>query len=274
MTKMTLRGCVIAGLTIVPVAVASWPGELGRVRQQPIVGLNTLEFAYVHFANDLAAAGPRHGYYQGPDTIPTAVSVCEKISPHATELIASWGGFEGWSFSYVQTDCYYQVARSGKAPEVCDRMRDLDAPPPRLHLSRARERRMTQVQCRAEATRHGGGGGEFGSDVILGLLGYSREERLAAAAGRPLEEYDAYDFKRYLLDGHGDGGEDYAVMTDLMRRVARLPDFSRGDEAARRQIDTLLPHWSSPDNMSPLATSLSCYIQRLDVGEAMSARCD
>jgi hypothetical protein len=270
MTKMC--GWRLGGFVVAFAAAACSPHSASG--QSGVVGLNTLEYAYVSFANNLAAAGPRNGYYAGPDVVPAAMSICEKVSPRATELTASWGGFEGWSYSYVQAECFYQVARSARAIEVCDRVREMDLPKPKLLLSEKRERRLTREQCREEAARDGGGGGETGTEVMLALLGYTPKDVAAVANGRPAYEFGAYEFKRYLLDGQGGDGQDYAALEDLMRRVSRLPDFSKSDEAARRQIDTLLPGWSSAENREQIAVLLRCYVERLGVGEAMSARCD
>jgi hypothetical protein len=270
MTKMRARRIVVFAVGF---AAASHGWDV-VASQPPFVGLNTLEYAYISFANNLASAAPRGSFRPGPDVVPAAVSICEKINPRATTLSASWGGFEGWSFSYAQAECFYQVAVKAKAIEVCDRVREVDETPPRPHLSEKRERRLTRAECRDEASRQGGGGGEFGTEVMLALLGYTAKDRAAAAGDRGLDEFDAYEFKSYLFDGHGDDGQDYSTLEDLLRRVPRLPDFSKGDEPARRQIDTLMPGWSSPANQERAAVLLRCYLGRLGVGEAMAARCD
>jgi hypothetical protein len=57
-------------------------------------------------------------------------------------------------------------------------------------------------------------------------------------------------------------------------RFARLPDFSRGDAAARRHLDALVPGWSSPTNTSRLAEALRCSVFRhLRPGERLSSAC-
>lgn len=263
----------LAILAIAPVAAVPSSEDLGSVQPPALTGISPLEVAYVHFANDLATAGPRGPYATGPRTLPAALAVCEKISPHATELSASWGGFQSWSFYYVQSDCFYQVALNGKAVDVCDRVYELDAPPPRRDLSRARERRLTAEECRKEAEHHDASGGEYGSEMMLALLGYSREQITAGAGGRLPEHDGAYLFKSSLLNGQGDTGEDYTGLLDLMRRAERLPDFSKSDAIGRRQLDALVPGWSSTANSTRVAVMLRCAVQRLRVGEAMSARC-
>jgi hypothetical protein len=109
--------------------------------------------------------------------------------------------------------------------------------------------------------------------MMLLLLGYSREQIASNHRGLLPEDGGDYEFKMSLLTGQGDNGEDYSRFEDLMRRVRRLPDFSRGDDAARRQLDALVPGWSSPTNTSRLAEALRCAVERLAPGQRMPASC-
>ena len=259
-------------VAVVAVLLAATPSSLRPAwdEQSPrIDGHTALESAYVHLANDIASATPRHGYYTGPDGIPAAAALCEKINPNAVELSVAWGGFQSWRHYYTQSDCFYQVGANGKAPDVCDRVRELDVPPMKFHLSRSREDRLTKAECQQKAIQDGGSGGEYGTELMMLLLGYSQEEIAAGGRGYPPEHGGAYEFKRTQLDGGGDTGEDYSRLQDLLRRVQRLPDFSRGDDAGKRQLDGLVPGWASPSNSSRLAVALRCAVQRLPPGERL-----
>ena len=56
-------------------ACAGAGARAGQPQDERLVGINPLEFAYIYFANELAASGPRHAYYAGPDSVPAAVAV-------------------------------------------------------------------------------------------------------------------------------------------------------------------------------------------------------
>jgi hypothetical protein len=275
MTKMHAVAPPAKSLGAVGALIMFATAACGSAGTQPgqLVGRNMLEYAYVHLANDLASAGPRHKYYQGPDAIPAAIAVCEKINPDAVELSVSWGGFDSWRYYYLQSDCFHQVAANGVAEGACDRMRDLDAPPPRFHLSRQRQRRATRDECRKDARLQNMGGGEYGSELLLLLLGYSREQITDGGRGLLPEDGGAYEFKKALLDGQGDDGTDYSRMEDFLQRTRRLPDVAGGDAAGGRQLDALVPGWSSPRNTSRLAEALRCVMPRLSPGDVMSDRC-
>ena len=224
---------------VAALACAGGSAPAGQTQDERLVGINPLEFAYIYLASELAASGPRHRYYTGPDSVPAAVAVCERISPRATELTASWGGFDSWSFEYARSACFHQVAVAGKAPDICDRLTPLEATPARI-LVGAR-RRVTVEQCQQEAMRDGGGGGEFGSEVLLSLLGYSREQMTSGADGVAPEHGGAYEFKQTLLVGGGGDGQDYSRFEDLLGRVTRLPDFSRDEPVWRGQTSGPFP---------------------------------
>lgn len=266
---MTSVGGVVMLLALASFSTAG----VQALQPRPVVGYTALENAYVHFANDLARSGPRGGYYAGPDTVETAAAICGKINPEAIELSVSWGGFDFWRQYYTQSDCFYQVAANGKAIELCDKIRELDAPAPKIHLSKTKERLLTRAECRAEASHHNASGGEYGTELMLLLLEYSREQITAGAKGRLPEEGGAYEFKSSLMNDYGDDGQDYKRVEELLRRVRRLPDFSRGDDTGRRQLDTLVPGWSSSSNTSRLGEALRCAVQRLTPGDVMSTAC-
>ena len=153
-------------------------------------------------------AAPRLLHRTGWD--PPAAALCEKINPNAVELSVAWGGFQSWRHYYTQSDCFYQVGANGKAPDVCDRVREFDVPPMRFHLSRSREDRLTKAECQQKAIQDGGSGGEYGTELMMLLLGYSPEEIAAGGRGYPPEHGGAYEFKRTQLDGGGDTGQDYS----------------------------------------------------------------
>jgi hypothetical protein len=255
-------------IVLLVASLASWPSGSAQTRPAAAatpIGHTALEDAYVWLAADLAAADAGHHRYAVPSTLPAAIGLCEKIHPDAADFSAAFFGLEAWSYSYVASQCFTHVAETVKDLALCDRVRGLDAPPPRAFLDADRNRPVTAEACR-EAVRAPGSGGVSGSydvDLIVALLGYSRADIIAGSGGRPPEEGGALDFMlRVLPVPYDDSVDFYRIWNGHLARLARLPDFARGDAAARRQLDTLAPGWSSPSNTSDLARALRCSVER------------
>ena len=239
-------------------------------------GHNALEYTYIQFAKRLAwLSDSSDRFHPSPDTLPAAIALCEKIDPEAVDLSVNFGGLESWSYRYMRSICFQEIAASAGAPELCDRVRELDARPPRPLLGR--ENPVTPAACREDAkSRSRTGWAEFGTEMILLLVGYTANEISAGAGGRTLEEDAAYEFVSNLLMGRVadvDQAEHDKRRDAFVGRLARLPDFSRGDASARRQIDTLAPGWSSPANVSRLAEALRCAVERHQPGRTLSTAC-
>jgi hypothetical protein len=97
----------------------------------------------------------------------------------------------------------------------------------------------------------------------LQISEYTREQITAGAAGRLPEDGGEFDFMLNLLPRPDDDRVDFhKVWNDHLERLARLSDFSRGDEAAQRQLEKLVPGWSSTTNTSRLARALRCGTER------------
>jgi hypothetical protein len=239
------------------------------------MGYNALEDAYVWIAAELASADAAHHHYPVPSTLPAAISLCEKIHPEARELSVSFFGLEAWSYSYLASQCFTHVAETVKVIELCDRVRAVDTSPSMPLLAADRERPVTPEACRTSVRARGSGGvsGSYDHELIALLLGYSREQITAGAGGRLPEEGGAFDFLLNALPRPDDDHVDFhKVWNDHLARLARLPDFSRGDEAARTQLNALAPGWSSPTNTSRLAETLRCAVERhLRPGETSPA---
>ena|SRR5688572_11246024 len=258
-------------------AATSGPAQTQQTPAAQTMGYNDLEDAYVWIAARLASADAAHHHYPVPGTLPAAVSLCEKINPEAVELSVSFLGLESWSYSYLASQCFAHVAETVKVVELCDRLRPLDSPPPLPFLTADRNRSVTREACRTKVLGPGQGGvsGSYDDEMIALLLGYSREEITAGAGGRLPEDGGAFDFLLERLPRPYDDEVDfYKVWNDHLARFARLPDFSRGDAAARRHLDALVPGWSSPANTSRLAEALRCSVFRhLRPGERLSSAC-
>jgi hypothetical protein len=237
-----------------------------------IIGHNTVEYVYVQLAKRLAAsARAKDGLYPVPDTLPAAIAVCNKIHPDAVERSSSM--LEGES-AYLRSVCITDVAKWARAPELCDQVRVMEGPLPRA-LPEGREQRYTAEECRAE-TRYGGvGWASYGNEMLLLLLGYSRAEMIKASPeGRLPEEGGTEDFLSTLLPLPSDETDYYARWEDTLKRVARLPDFSKGDAAALRQLDARFVGWNLRGNTTRLALALQCGVQRLAPGTRLSKACD
>lgn len=243
--------------------------------QRPDRGHNALEYTYVQFAIRLAwLSDSSDRFHPSPDTLPAAVALCEKIDPEALDLSVAFGGFESWSYRYLRSHCFRQIAAAARMPELCDRVRVLDSRPPTGFLGR--ENPVTPA-CLADAKLgRRTGWAEFGNEMILLLLGYTPEEIAAGAGGRTLEEDGAYEFLSFLLMGRVSDleQEEHDRRRDaFVQRLLRLPDFSQGDQAALRQLDALVPGWAVRANTSRLAEALRCAIERLPPGRALSTAC-
>jgi hypothetical protein len=109
--------------------------------------------------------------------------------------------------------------------------------------------------------------------MLMFLLGYTREQMTAAARGRLPEHGGAYDFLSTIMPASTDDEDHQRRSDDFLRRLTRLPDFAKGDDAARRQLDGLAPGWSSPQNTTRLALALRCAVERLRPGRTLSNDC-
>lgn len=221
-----------------------------------LTGYTGLEYVYVHLANRLAHAGSRRDrFYSTPETLPVATRICEKINPSAVEV-------DRISNSYVdlRSNCFNVVAVAGAAPEICDRIRSSGV----ADAEGTRSAEPSTASCRDSIARgdRGVGWTEIGNEMIALLLGYTPAQIAAAAGGRAAEEGGATEFMSHLVPVIGDDQESYDRAENFLKRIARLPDFSRGDDAARRQLDSVVPGWSSPVNKSRLAEALRCAMPR------------
>jgi hypothetical protein len=267
-----------AALILVVLTAAQAPNARPAPQAQgpKIIGHNTIEYVYVQLARMLAAStGAKGGIYPVPDTLPAAIAVCNRIHPEAVDLSSSMLGFESWSYTYLRSACISDVAEWARAPELCDQIRVMEGPPPRA-LPAARERRYTPDECRAKTRGYGGPGwATYGNEMLVLLLGYSRNEMIKASPDGLLpEEGGAEDFVSTLLPVPSDETDYYARWEDTLRRAARLPDFSKGDAAALRQLDAQFEGWNVRGNTTRLALALRCGVQRLAPGTQLSKDCD
>jgi hypothetical protein len=237
------------------------------------VGHTTLEYVYIQMAKRLAwASSAAPQFYPSPDTLPPAIALCEKIHPDATELSVAFGGLESWSWRYVRADCFYEIATSAGNPELCERVRPIDRPPPRGFLV-GRNNPITPAACREAATSSGRTGwAEFGTEMLMLLIGYTRDQ-MTAAKGTPPEYGGAYEFLQTVLPTPTDDEDHVKRSADFLKRLTGLPDFSKGDDAARRQLDALAPGWSSPQNTSRLALALRCAVERRPPAKGLPNEC-
>jgi hypothetical protein len=187
--------------SILAIAAAT-AGVIGCAELDPDRRANTFEFGYVNIAENR----------RDP-------ALCYRIAPDAHIMTAL--ATRGSQVSLVRSDCFYTVALKRRDPALCDEVRPintwlLDGSANNPEACRA------AVQSTMGKRREADLLPPQDLDLFLRILGYSD-----LVDNRPEPSYDTY-LKVVKTPEFG-------------RRTERLPDFSRGDDEARRQLDALLP---------------------------------
>ncbi len=197
-----MRGWSILGI------MAATAGVFGCAELDPERRANTFEFGY----EDIAEAR------RDP-------ALCHKIAPDAHSMTAL--STRGNQVSLVRSNCFYGVAVERRDPTLCDEVHPINTW--LLDGSANNPEACRAAVEHARASRHRPVTGlPQEVELFLGVLGYDVSDEVRPAT----EDRFLWYRKRY---------RDVARTPEFTRRLERLPDFSRGDDEARRQLDALLP---------------------------------
>jgi hypothetical protein len=175
--------------------------------------------------------------------------LCEKISPDAVEHGPIFGHPQ-LRIRYVQSECFYNLAMTRRDATLCARVRTIST------LWRDGSGR-DEFWCRNDLRAGKDGAPEYyAPGVLLDAMGFSDSEIRHAFPDHPAPDR-SYDFL-YVDDSQREA---------IKARLARLPDFSRGDDAARRQVLAVLPQCASGQDRSFACRRVRCALDRAQPGD-------
>ena len=175
-----------------------------------------------------------------------APELCDKISPDTVEHGPIFGNSD-MRIRYLQSMCFFNMAAKRRDPSLCRRVRTIST------FWRDGSG-VTEDACRG-AIAKGPWGGNYGTGVVLGVMGYPDEEIRKAYPDHPAPDR-SYEFMN-----------DNARLKELKAHLDRLPDFSRGDTAAKRQLDAAVPRCAKKSADSYECRRLRCALVRKQAGD-------
>jgi hypothetical protein len=177
-----------------------------------------------------------------------APELCEKIAPDTVEHGPIFGHPE-MKIRYVQSKCFFDMAHKRRDPALCTRVRT---------ISRFWRNGSAISEGACLATVKKGpvyDGGTYATGLLLGVMGYSDDDIRKEFPDHPAFDR-SYDFM------YGRPVRDLARKDALRPRLALLPDFSRGDAAAKRQLYAAVPHCASGRAQTFECRRLRCALER------------
>ena len=185
---------------------------------------NALEYSYYYMAS---AAG--------------IDLLCEKISPAVTER--PFAVSAGDEIDYLRSRCFLAVAIRSRDQSLCDQVRT-------AHSLFWDGSNISPEKCRARIYRGDKVNwvGNIDAELILRLLGYSEDEVMENARGSSKPWRRAW---RALVRS-----------SNTHTKLDTLPDFSRGDRAAMRQVHALAPSCRAEGSDVSLCMLLECAVIR------------
>jgi len=176
-----------------------------------------------------------------------APELCEKIGRDTVEHGPIFGE-RTMRIRYVESECYYDMALNHRNLAYCERVRTIST------FWRDGSG-MSAEACRsAVASGPHHYGGLYAVGLLLNAMGFSDDDINTAMRDRP-ESMRVYEFMT---------GSSHS--NDIRARLARLPDFSRGDAEARRQLFATLPHCASRFSRSFECRRARCALERAQPG--------
>jgi hypothetical protein len=177
--------------------------------------------------------------------------LCEKIGPDTVEH-GPFFGHPQMQIRYVQSKCFYDLAVKRQDATLCLHVRTIST------FGRSGSG-VSNDACRfAIEARPASYGGTYPAALLLSVMGFSNGEIRKAFPDHP-ERDRSYEF---MLGSFLDESRKDAIRA----RLARLPDFSRGDAEARRQVYAAMPHCASRLTRSFECRRLRCALERAQPG--------
>jgi len=176
-----------------------------------------------------------------------APPLCDRISPQTVEHGPIFGNSD-MRIRYLQSMCFYNLALQRQDASLCQRVRTISA-----FLRDGSG--VSEARCRervADGPRHMGG--DYGTGMLLGVMGYPDDEIRKVFPDHPVPDR-AFEFKLHVVSRN-----------ELRRRIERLPDFSRGDAEAIRQVYEAMPQCASRTATSFECRRLRCGLERAQAG--------
>ncbi len=186
------------------------------------------------------ANGLEYSYYYMASTAGIDL-LCEKISPAVTQR--PFAVSAGDEIHYLRSRCFFAVAIRSRDQSLCDQVRT-------AHSLFWDGSNISPETCRARIDRGEKvrWGGRIDAELILRLLGYSEDEVMENAGGSSEPWQRAY--RALVRSSNGDA------------KLDTLPDFSRGDRAAMREVQALVPSCSVAGSDERLCMLLECAVIR------------
>ena len=180
-----------------------------------------------------------------------APELCERISPQAVEHGPIFGDRDK-RIRYLQSICFYDLAIHRGDPSLCARVRTISRP--------FRDGSgISEALCRGRASAgRSSMGGNYGTGILLGVMGFNDDAIRAVYPDHPAPDR-SYDFLSRLTFGR--------ERVDLTPRIGRLPDFSRGDAQAIRDLDAVMPQCADRRAITFECRRLRCALVRAQAGD-------
>lgn len=176
-----------------------------------------------------------------------APQLCDRISPQTVEHGPIFGNSD-MRVRYLQSMCFYNLALQRPDLSLCQRVRTIST-----FLRDGSG--ISEAKCRervADGPRRMGG--NYGTGMLLAVMGYPDDEIRKVYPDHPVPDR-SFEF------------ELQAVSRDELReRIERLPDFSRGDAEAIRQLYAAMPSCASRNAKSFECRRLRCGLERAQAG--------
>jgi hypothetical protein len=180
-----------------------------------------------------------------------APDLCEKVGRDTVEHGPIFGGSE-MQIRYVQSKCFYDFAVTSRDARWCDNVRTIST-------FWRKGSGVSDEACRfAVEAVPAAYGGTYPAGLLLTVMGFSDADIRKAFPDHP-ERDRSYEF---MLGSFLDRSRKEAIKA----RLARLPDFSRGDAEARRQVYAAVPHCASQSARSFECRRLRCALERAQPG--------
>ena len=180
-----------------------------------------------------------------------APALCDKISPDTVEHGPIFGNSD-MRIRYLQSMCFYSLAGHLRDASLCGRVRTIST-------FFRNGSGISEDTCRGRV-RAGqfSTGGYYATGLLLGVMGYTDDD-----IRKVFPDHPERDESWRLLSDMSWG----ARKRELTARLPRLPDFSKGDAAARRDLYTTVP-WCAPRNSKSYeCRRLRCGLVRAQSGD-------
>jgi hypothetical protein len=175
--------------------------------------------------------------------------LCEKISPEAVEHGPIFGHPQ-LQVRYVQSECFYNLAIKRRDATLCARVRTIGT------VWRDGSGR-DEFWCRNDLRAGKDASPEYyAPGVLLNAMGFSDGEIRRLFPDHPAPDR-SYDFL------YRDASQREAIKA----RLAQLPDFSRGDDVAKRQVFAVMSQCASGRDRSFGCRRLRCALDRAQPGD-------